>query len=54
VPYKSELQEGMKVAYYKSTFHSINISYEGSRKTNVEAEPNPDVLETISMRFYDL
>ena len=52
--YKSELLEGKKVAYYKRTFHSINISYEGSRKTKVEAEPNPDILERMSMRFYDL
>jgi hypothetical protein len=54
VLYKSELVEGKKVAYYKSTFHSIKISYDGSQKTKVEAEPNPDVLERISMRFYDL
>jgi DNA-binding MarR family transcriptional regulator len=54
VPYKSELVEGKKVAYYKSTFHSIKISYEGSQKTKVEAEPNPDALERISLRFYDL
>jgi hypothetical protein len=54
VLYRSELVEGKKVAYYKSTFHSIKISYEGLRKTKVEAEPNPDALERISMRFYDL
>jgi DNA-binding MarR family transcriptional regulator len=54
VPYKSELVEGKKVAYYKSTFHSIKISYDGSQKTKVEAEPNPDALERISLRFYDL
>jgi hypothetical protein len=54
VLYKSELVEGKKVAYYKSTFRSIKISYDGSQKTKVEAEPNPDVLERISMRFYDL
>src|SRR5919198_535679 len=29
VLYKSELVQGKKVAYYKSTFHSIKISYEG-------------------------
>jgi predicted transcriptional regulator len=54
VPYKSELVEGKKVAYYKTTFHSIKISYDGSQKTKVEAEPNPDALERISLRFYDL
>ena len=54
VLYKSELVEGKKVAYYKSTFHSIKISYDGSQKTKVEAEPNPDALERISLRFYDL
>ena len=54
VPYKSELVEGKKVAYYKSTFHSIKLSYDGSQKTKVEAEPNPDALERISFRFYDL
>jgi hypothetical protein len=42
------------VAYYKSTFYSIKISYDGSQKTKVEAEPNPDALERISLRFYDL
>ena len=54
VSYKSELIEGKKVVYYKSTFHSIKISYEGLRKTKVEAELNPDALERISMSFYDL
>ena len=54
VPYKSELVEGKKVAYYKSTFYSIKISYDGSQKTKVETEPNPDALERISLRFYDL
>jgi hypothetical protein len=54
VLYKSELVEGKKIAYYKSTFHSIKISYDGTQKTKVEAEPNPDALERISMRFYDL
>ena len=54
VLYKSELVEGKKVAYYKSTFHSIKISYEGPLHTKVEAEPNPDALERISLRFYDL
>ena len=54
VLYKSELVEGKRVAYYKSTFHSIKISYEGTLQTKVEAEPNPDALERISLRFYDL
>jgi hypothetical protein len=54
VLYKSELVEGKRVAYYKSTFHSIKISYDGLRKTQVDAEPNADALERISLRFYDL
>ena len=54
VPYKSEIIEGKRTAYYKSTFHSIRISYEGPHKTKIEAEPNSDALERISLRFYDL
>lgn len=54
VLYKSEIIEGKKIAYYKSTFRSINVSYNGSQETKIEAEPNLDALERISMRFYDL
>jgi predicted transcriptional regulator len=54
VQFKSEVIEGKKVAYYKSTFRSINIRYNGPLETIVEAEPNVDALERISMRFYDL
>jgi hypothetical protein len=54
VIYKSELVEGKKVAYSKSTFRSIKISYYGSQKIKVEAEPNLDALERVSLRFYDL
>src|SRR4051794_21029194 len=53
VLYKSEIVDGKKVAYYKSTFCSIQISF-GAIKTKVEAEPNRDALERLSMRFYDL
>jgi hypothetical protein len=54
VSYKSELIDGKRVAYYKSTFHSLQINYNGSLKTTIEAKPNADALERISMRFYDL
>ncbi|MGI0045350.1 MAG: hypothetical protein ACRD47_16740, partial [Nitrososphaeraceae archaeon] len=29
VLYRSETASGKKIAYYKSTFHSIKVSYEG-------------------------
>lgn len=54
VSFKSEIIDGKRVAYYKSTFRSVKIDYDGSPKTTVEAEPNSDALERISMRFYDL
>lgn len=54
VLYKSEIIEGKKIAYYKSTFRSINISYNGSQETKIDAAPNLDALERISLRFYDL
>jgi hypothetical protein len=54
VLYRSEIASGKKIAYYKSTFHSIKVSYEGIADTMIEAEPNQDVLERISSRFYDL
>jgi hypothetical protein len=46
--------EGKRVAFYKSTFRSINVMYNGPLETEVEAEPNPDALERIATRFYDL
>jgi predicted transcriptional regulator len=54
VQFKSEIIEGKKLAYYKSTFRSIKISYNGPSETAVEAEPNQDAQERISLRFYDL
>jgi hypothetical protein len=54
VIYRSELVEGKKVTYYKSTFRSIKISYDESQNIKVEAELNLDALERISSRFYDL
>jgi hypothetical protein len=54
VSYKSEIVDGKKIAYYKSTFRSINVMYNGPLETKVEAEPNADALERITLRFYDL
>jgi hypothetical protein len=54
VSYKSEIIDGKRIAYYKSTFRSIKINFEGSLETKIEAEPNLDALERLSMRFYDL
>lgn len=54
VLYKSEMIDGKKVGYYKSTFRSIKVTYNGPLETEVAAEPNQDVLEKLSMRFYDL
>ena len=54
VLYRSEMIEGKRVAFYKSTFRSINVMYSGPLETKVEAEPNADALERIAMRFYDL
>jgi DNA-binding transcriptional ArsR family regulator len=54
VLYRLEIAGGKKIAYYKSTFHSIKVSYEGIADTKIEAEPNQDALERISSRFYDL
>ena len=54
VPYKSEIVDGKRIAYYKSTFRSIKIDYNGPLKTTIEAEANSDALERISIRFFDL
>jgi hypothetical protein len=54
VLYRSEIVSGKKIAYYKSTFRSIRVDYEGSSETKIEVEPNQDALERISSRFYDL
>lgn len=54
VLYRSEIIEGKKVAYYKGTFRSFQVSFDGSQETRIAAEPNRDALEKLSMRFYDL
>jgi hypothetical protein len=54
VLYRYEMIEGKRVAFYKSTFRSINVMYNGVLETEVEAEPNPDAIERIATRFYDL
>jgi hypothetical protein len=54
VLYRSEINNGKKIGYYKSIFRSIHIKYEGiAAETIVEAEPNIDALERISQRFFD-
>lgn len=54
VSYRFEIIDGKRIAYYKSTFRSIKVNFEGTLKTKVEAEPNLDALERLSMKFYDL
>lgn len=54
VLYRVEIAGGKRIAYYKSTFRYVRVSYEGVAETMVEAEPNQDALERLSMRFYDL
>ena len=54
VLYRYEMIEGKRAAFYKSTFRSIRVMYNGPMETEVEAEPNPDALERIATRFYDL
>jgi predicted transcriptional regulator len=54
VSYKSEIVEGKRLGYYKSTFRSIKVMYNGPLETKVEAEPNADALVKIALRFYDL
>ena len=53
VLYRSEIAGGKRITYYKSTFRSVRVSYEGVAETTIEAEPNQDALEKLSMRFYD-
>ena len=54
VLYKLEINNGKKIVYYKSSFRSIYIKYEGlAAETIVEAEPNIDAFERISQRFFD-
>jgi hypothetical protein len=52
--YKSEIHEGKKISYYKSTFRSIQINYIGSSEYTIEAVSNDDVLERISQRFFEI
>jgi hypothetical protein len=52
--YKWEIIDGKKISYYKSTFCSFQINYDGTTQYKIEAITNPDVLERISARFYDL
>lgn len=52
--YKSEIWEGKKTSYYKSTFSSIQINYFGSADYTIEAVSNNDVLERISQRFFEM
>jgi hypothetical protein len=40
VLYRSEIAGGKRIAYYKSTFCSVKVSYEGVAETKIEAEPN--------------
>ncbi|MGH9986768.1 MAG: hypothetical protein ACRD8W_22720, partial [Nitrososphaeraceae archaeon] len=54
VLYRSEIISGKKISYYKSTFRSIKVEYEGNADTKIEVEPNQDALERISRMFYDL
>jgi hypothetical protein len=54
VLYRVEIVGGKRIAYYKSTFRSVRVSYEGVADTTIEAELNQDALERLSMRFYDL
>lgn len=54
VHYKSEINDGKKIAFYKSIFRSIQINYEGSSQYRIETISNPDALERLSVRFYDL
>jgi hypothetical protein len=52
--YKSEIWDGKKISYYKSTFRSIQINYLGSSDYAIEAISNDDVLERFSERFYEM
>ncbi|MGH9923335.1 MAG: hypothetical protein ACRD38_11345 [Nitrososphaerales archaeon] len=53
VLYRSEINNGKKIAFYKSTFNSIKINYNGNLGYEVEALPNSDALERLAKRFYD-
>ena len=52
--YKSEIHEGKKISFYKSTFRSIQINYVGSSEYTIDAVSNDDVLERISQHFYEI
>lgn len=52
--YRSEIVDGKKIAFYKSTFRSIQINYSGYAECIIETISNNDVLEKISKHFYDM
>lgn len=54
VIYKSEIIDGKKISYYKSTFRSFQINYDGTTQYKIEAVANRDAIQRISERFYDL
>jgi hypothetical protein len=51
VKFKSEIinRRQETCSYYKSTFRSIKISYNGPLKTIVEAEPNTELEPTLNV-----
>lgn len=54
VLYRSEISDGKKISFYKSTFRSIQINYEGTSEYKIEAISNSDALERLSKRFYNI
>lgn len=40
IRYKLEIDDGRKISYYKSTFCSFDIHYEGLSTYKIEAIPN--------------
>jgi len=54
VLYKSEILDGKKISYYKSTFRSFQINYDGTTRYKIEAIPNADAMQRVADRFYDL
>lgn len=54
VTYRSEVIDGKKISYYKSTFRSFQINYDGTTRYKIDAVANHDAIQRISERFYDL
>ena len=54
VAYRSDIIDGKKISYYKSTFRSFQINYDGTTRYKIEAIANRDAIQRISERFYDL